>query len=126
MDTDSQKGLLIMGAILGFLSVALGAFGAHALKNKLESDMLAIFEVGARYQMFHALAIFAAVWISSLATGIFAPLAGWLFASGTLIFSGSLYCLALSNIRAIGAITPIGGLLLLLGWLSLAIACWKK
>lgn len=126
METLSQRGLLIAGSILGLLSVALGAFGAHGLKNKLAPDMLTLFEVGARYQMYHALAIFGAVWISTLFTGIFAPLAGWFFVSGTLIFSGSLYLLALSNIRIFGAITPLGGLLLLLGWLSLAIACWKK
>jgi uncharacterized membrane protein YgdD (TMEM256/DUF423 family) len=111
---------------MGLISVAMGAFGAHALKNKLTPDMLSVFEVGARYQMYHALTIFAAVWISTLTSGLFAPLSGWLFITGSLIFSGSLYLLALTGIRLFGAITPIGGILLLLGWLSLAIAGWKS
>lgn len=102
-----------------------GAFGAHALKQKLNADMLIVFETAARYQMYHALAIFAAVWISTLAPGIFAPLSGWLFVAGIVIFSGSLYLLAITGIRQFGAITPIGGLFLLIGWLCLAIAAWK-
>ena len=122
MTTDSQKWLLIIGALMGFMSVAMGAFGAHALKQKLGHEMLSVFEVGARYQMYHALAIFFAVWISTLASGMLPPLSGWLFVAGTFIFSGSLYLLAMTGIRFFGAITPIGGVLLLLGWLCLALA----
>lgn len=125
METDSQKWLLVLGACMGFISVAMGAFGAHALKSRLEPDMLSVFEVGARYQMYHALAIFLAVWVSTLAPGLFAPWSGWLFAAGILVFSGSLYALALTGIRIFGAITPIGGVLLLVGWLCLAMAAWK-
>ncbi|MFI5342761.1 MAG: DUF423 domain-containing protein [Chlamydiales bacterium] len=110
---------------MGFISVAAGAFGAHALKHKLTQEMLAIFEVGARYQMYHALAICLAAWASTVTPGMLAPLSGWLFFAGTLIFSGSLYALALTDIKLLGAITPIGGVLLLIGWLCLAFAACK-
>lgn len=120
-----QKWQLFFAALMGFISVAAGAFGAHALKNKLEPDLLAIFEVGARYQMYHAFAIGFAVWMSTVIPGTFIPLSGWLFLAGSLIFSGSLYALALSGIRILGAITPIGGVLMLVGWLFLAISILK-
>jgi uncharacterized membrane protein YgdD (TMEM256/DUF423 family) len=121
-----QKLLLMLGALMGFVSVCAGAFGAHALKERLSTDMLAAFEVGARYQMYHAFAIFAAVWISTLIPGKLPSSAGWLFFSGSLIFSGSLYLLAMTGLRFLGAITPIGGLILLSGWLCLAIATLAK
>lgn len=124
--SSPQKWLLIAASLMGFVSVAAGAFGSHALKERLDPQMLNAFEVGARYQMYHALALFAAVWIASVIPGVFANLSGWLFLIGTLIFSGSLYLLALTQTRWLGAITPIGGLLLLLGWLSLALAFFKK
>lgn len=115
------------GSIFGLLGVAVGAFGAHGLKGHLEPALLAVFEVGVRYQLYHALAL---VILGSL------PLkgrrqrlrqaAGWSFTSGILLFSGSLYALALSSSRILGAITPLGGLLLLLGWALLAlIFLWR-
>lgn len=116
---DVQKGLFIAGALLGFLTVAIGAFGAHALKNRLTPDMLNIFEIGVRYQMYHALALILTALAYTLFPGHFFSCAGTLFIVGTLIFSGSLYALALSGWKALGAITPIGGLLLLGGWLCL-------
>lgn len=119
---SSQKWLLIIGALMGFSAVALGAFGAHALKDKLAPDLLSIYEVGVNYHMYHALATFVAVWISLIAPGMLASLSGWLFVGGTLIFSGSLYLLAMTGIRTFGAITPIGGLLFLAGWLCVALA----
>jgi len=119
--TLTQKCLLSLGALLGFMAVAAGSFGAHALKNRLGQDMLSAFEVGVRYQMYHALAIVLVVGISHLMPGPLTFLSGWLFFSGTLIFSGSLYLLALTGVRSFGAITPIGGLVLLLGWLSLVL-----
>jgi uncharacterized membrane protein YgdD (TMEM256/DUF423 family) len=125
MKTDSQKWLMMIGALMGFISVAMGAFGAHALKQRLGQEMLSVFEVGARYQMYHALAICLAVWVSTLAPGFLAPLSGWLFVAGSLIFSGSLYLLAMTDIRFFGAITPVGGLILLIGWLCLGVASWK-
>jgi uncharacterized membrane protein YgdD (TMEM256/DUF423 family) len=120
-----QKLFLMSGAAMGFLAVALGAFGAHALKQKLSADMLAIFEVGVRYQMYHALAIIIVALAAGWITQPLLSVALWLFLSGTVIFSGSLYILALSDVRAWGAVTPIGGLLLLAGWLCLFIGIWK-
>ena len=125
LNTSPQKWLLLFGALFGFLSVAAGSFGAHALKQRVGQEMLSVFEVGVRYQMYHALAIFAAVWLSTVVPSSLAPLAGWFFFAGTFIFSGSLYFLALTGIRTSGAITPIGGLVMLIGWLCLAIAIVK-
>jgi uncharacterized membrane protein YgdD (TMEM256/DUF423 family) len=122
----AHKWLLFSGLLMGFLSVVLGAFAAHALKKTLGAERLAIFEVGARYQMYHAFAICLAVWIATLIPGTLPPLAGWLFFAGTLIFSGSLYLLALTDIRILGAFTPIGGALFLTGWLLLAIGVVKS
>lgn len=117
----------ILAAVLAGLGVAFGAFGAHALRDRLAADLLAIFETGVRYQVYHALALFGAVlaamrWpTSSLPTA-----AGWLFVAGIVIFSGSLYALALSGQRWLGAITPIGGVAFLAGWLCLAIVAWRN
>lgn len=124
--THSQKWLLFLASLMGLISVAMGAFGAHALKNKLEPALLSVFEVGARYQMYHALAIPLTVWLSTILSNAFVPLSGWLFFSGALLFSGSLYLLALTGIRVLGAITPIGGAILLLGWLCLALSVFLK
>jgi uncharacterized membrane protein YgdD (TMEM256/DUF423 family) len=124
--TSPHKWLLFTGALLGFISVALGAFGAHALKQKLSPDMLSIFEVGARYQMYHALAMCMIAWGASNISNTWLPFSGWLFFVGTLIFSGSLYLLAFTGIRLFGAFTPIGGVILLAGWASLAIAALKN
>jgi uncharacterized membrane protein YgdD (TMEM256/DUF423 family) len=100
--------------------VALGAFAAHGLKTTLAAGMLAVFETGVRYQMYHAFAIFAAAWgFTRWQTRIFVT-AGWLFLAGIVIFSGSLYLLALTETRWFGAITPLGGLAFLAGWLCLA------
>ena len=115
----------VLGALSGFIAVGAGAFGAHGLKARLSPDLLAVFETAARYQMFHALALLAAAWAIGRWTGRAAVAAGWCFVGGTLIFSGSLYLLALSGVRAFGAITPVGGVLLLAGWLLLALAAWR-
>jgi uncharacterized membrane protein YgdD (TMEM256/DUF423 family) len=109
------------GAASAFIAVAAGAFGAHALRARLAPEMLAVFETGARYQMYHALAMFAAAWMVSRGAPL-AVWAGWLFLAGTLLFSGSLYALALSGIRILGAVTPVGGLAFLAGWICLALA----
>jgi uncharacterized membrane protein YgdD (TMEM256/DUF423 family) len=111
------------GAISAFIAVAAGAFGAHALKVRLEPDMMAVFETGARYQMYHAIALFVAAHASSgEESRRFARWAGWAFLTGTVLFSGSLYLLALSGIRMFGAVTPLGGLAFLLGWVFLFFA----
>ena len=114
-----------LGAASGFVAVAAGAFGAHALRARLSAEMLAAFEVGARYQMFHALALLAVAWAVGRWPGPAASAAGWLFVAGTVLFSGSLYLLALSGIRWLGAITPFGGVAFLAGWACLAWAAWR-
>jgi uncharacterized membrane protein YgdD (TMEM256/DUF423 family) len=120
MPTD--KLLTFLGALFSFLGVAAGAFGAHALRNRLPPDLLAIFETGVRYQMYHALALFAAAWASAHFSSGLPAWAGGAFAGGIVIFSGSLYVLAFTGVRAWGAVTPVGGLLFLVGWALLAVA----
>jgi uncharacterized membrane protein YgdD (TMEM256/DUF423 family) len=114
------------GALSAFIGVAGGAFGAHALKTRLSPDMLAVFEVGVRYQMYHAFALLACAWAATRWPGTFVGAAAALFVAGTLIFSGSLYALALTGARWLGAITPLGGLAFLAGWLCLAAAAVKS
>jgi uncharacterized membrane protein YgdD (TMEM256/DUF423 family) len=116
----TERRLLVMGAVSGFLAVALGAFGAHSLRAALPPDRLEVFETGARYQMYHAFALIAAGLLTARRRGRAAPAAGWLFAAGTIVFCGSLYALAASGISAWGAITPVGGLAWLAGWILLA------
>lgn len=115
----------VLGAVFGMAGVAAGAFGAHALRERLSAPMLEVFETAARYQMYHALALFAAAWAVDRWGGGPAIVAGWAFAVGILIFSGSLYVLALTGTRWLGAITPIGGAAFLLGWAMLAWAGWR-
>ena len=97
------------GAASALIAVAAGAFGAHALKARITPEMLAVFEVGVRYQMYHALGLFACAWGVTKWPGALAASSGWLFIAGTVVFSGSLYLLALTGVRALGAITPLGG-----------------
>jgi len=111
-----------VGAASGFIAVAAGAFGAHALKARLTPDLLAVFDTGARYQMFHALALLAVAWAATRWPGRWVHAAGWCFVAGTVLFSFSLYALALTGMRGFGAITPFGGGLFLAGWLLLALA----
>ena len=122
-----DRTFLALGALSAGISVAAGAFGAHALKARLAPDLLAVFETGARYQMYHALGLVAAAWAGSRGAGAHgaATWAGWLFVAGTVLFTGSLYALALSGVRALGAVTPFGGVAFLAGWLALAIAALR-
>lgn len=108
-----------LGAGFGFLSVMLGAFGAHALRGKLEPRMLEVFETGVRYQMYHAFALIATAWAISQWPSGWMQIAGWLFVAGIVVFSGSLYGLTLSGVRVLGAVTPLGGIFFLAGWLCL-------
>jgi uncharacterized membrane protein YgdD (TMEM256/DUF423 family) len=111
-----------LGCMFGLTGVAAGAFGAHALRSRLPADLLAVFETGARYQMYHALALLAVALVASRAASGAATAAGWLFTAGIVVFSGSLYALALSGVRVLGAITPLGGACFLAGWVALALA----
>ena len=113
---------LVLGSISGLLAVAAGAFGAHGLKGRLSPDLLEVFETAARYQMVHALALLAVGLLERRAPSRRACLAGGSFAAGTVLFSGSLYALALTGIRRFGAITPFGGVAFLIGWAALALA----
>ena len=113
---------LFLGAVSAFVSVAAGAFGAHALRARLSPELLAVFETGARYEMYHALGLLGAAWAAERWPGGATTAAGWLFVAGTVLFSGSLYALTLSGVRALGAITPFGGVAFLAGWAALAYA----
>jgi uncharacterized membrane protein YgdD (TMEM256/DUF423 family) len=114
-----------VGAIAGAIGVALGAFGAHALKSRVTEDLLSVFEIGVRYQMYHALALFAVAWAAGRWPGSWINASGWLFTAGILVFSGSLYLMTLSGARWLGAVTPVGGLCFILGWIALAVAALR-
>lgn len=115
----------IIGCLFGLLAVAAGAFGAHALRQRLTPEHLAVFETAVRYQMYHALALLAVAWAGEQWPGTAAQAAGWLFTFGVVVFSGSLYLLTLTGTRWLGAITPIGGVAMLAGWLALALAAMR-
>jgi len=121
-----ERLFIIIGALSGGIGVAAGAFGAHALRARLEPRMLEVFETGARYQMYHAIAMLAAAWIVTRFPGSLANASGWLFLAGTLLFSGSLYAMAFTGIRALGAITPLGGVCFIAGWGCLALAAMRR
>lgn len=115
-----------LGAVFAALSVAAGAFGAHSLKSIIPADMLAVFETAVRYQMYHALALL-------IVGGMFKHLpeqnirvSGWCFVAGIVLFSGSLYVIALTGTRWVGAITPLGGAAFLAGWIALASNLWRN
>jgi uncharacterized membrane protein YgdD (TMEM256/DUF423 family) len=133
-----DRAFLLLGSLLAFLGVALGAFGSHALRARLTPERLATFDTGVRYQLWHSLALFAVVLVGRFHFRVPSPtfelvtagggmgwptvVAGWLFVAGIVLFSGSLYALALTGRRRWGAIAPFGGLCFLLGWVALALA----
>jgi uncharacterized membrane protein YgdD (TMEM256/DUF423 family) len=117
-----DRTFMFIGALMGLVGVGLGAFGAHGLRGRLSPDMLAVFETGVRYQMYHALALLATAMLMTRGGGRAILVAGWSFTFGILVFSGSLYALALTGTTTFGAITPIGGVAFLVGWLALMIA----
>ena len=116
---------LVLGAVLAMTAVAAGAFGAHALRARLEPRLLEVFETAARYQMYHAQALLAVGLLAERRPSRAAAAAGWLFAAGIALFSGSLYALALTGIGWLGAITPLGGVAFLAGWAALAVAATR-
>lgn len=121
---EPRSGWIAIGALNAALAVAAGAFAAHGLRERLDARALEVFETGARYHMYHALALIAAgVVASSAVRG--AQIAGWIFQAGIVLFCGSLYALALTGAKGLGAVTPLGGLAFLVGWLWLAWAAWR-
>jgi uncharacterized membrane protein YgdD (TMEM256/DUF423 family) len=116
VNPNAARLFLLFGAGYGLLGVAFGAFGAHALRARLAPDLLAVFHTGVEYQFYHAFALLAVGVLLLVKPAPALPVAGWCFALGVLLFSGSLYALALSGTRWLGAITPLGGLLFLAGW----------
>jgi uncharacterized membrane protein YgdD (TMEM256/DUF423 family) len=116
-----EKTFLLLAGLLGALAVGLGAFGAHALADRLSESMLSIYETGVRYHFYHTLALLGvAVVMNRWPNSGVTVAAGWLFVAGIVIFSGSLYLLAFTGVRWLGAITPIGGVAFIAGWLCLA------
>jgi len=114
------------GGILAGLGVMLGAFGAHGLRTRVTPELLAVFETGVRYHMDHALALLAVGWAAARWNSPWISAAGWLFLAGIVIFSGSLYVLALTGVRTWGAVTPIGGLGFILGWAALVVGALRS
>ena len=121
-----SQALFALGAVSAAIAVGLGAFAAHALRSRLTADLLATFEVGVRYQMYHALALLAVAWAAARWPSGAITAAGVAFVVGTLVFSGSLYVLVLTGQRWLGAVTPLGGVAFLAGWAVLAWAAWSR
>ena len=118
-------GWFAAGAVLSGLGVLVGAFGAHGLRDRVTADMLAVFETGVRYHLIHGLAVLAVAWAAARWPNAWIGAAGWLFAAGIVVFSGSLYILAISGVRWWGAVTPIGGVCFLAGWAALAVGALR-
>jgi uncharacterized membrane protein YgdD (TMEM256/DUF423 family) len=120
------KLFLSLGSLGGLLAVAFGAFGAHALRGRLDDYATGVFETAVQYQFFHSLALLAVglLALNQPATTLMRS-SGWLFLTGIVIFSGSLYLLSLTGMRWLGAVTPIGGLAFIAGWACLAAAAWQ-
>jgi len=121
-----ERTFFFLGSLFALLGVLAGAFGAHALRGSLTPDLSAIFETAVRYQLVHALALLATAWACVRWPGVAANAAGALFSVGIVLFSGSLYLLALTGMRGLGAITPLGGLAFIAGWGCLASAAWRN
>ena len=120
------KVFILLGSLSALVGVALGAFAAHALKDKLSPELFNVFEVGVRYQMYHAFGMFVVAWMTTQLPGANIPVAGWLFLGGTVIFSGSLYLLSLTGLKWLGVLTPFGGLCFLAGWAWLVWCVWRS
>jgi uncharacterized membrane protein YgdD (TMEM256/DUF423 family) len=120
-----ERVFFIIGALSAFIGVAAGAFGAHGLKSRMNTEMLSVFEVGVRYQMYHAFALIIAAGVQSKWPSTLITTGGWLFVIGTILFSGSLYLMSMTEVRWLGAITPLGGLAFLAGWVCMAWGAWR-
>jgi len=120
-----MRAWLVCGAVNGFVAVAAGAFGAHGLKKILSPDMLEVFRTGAQYQMYHALALLALGLFAQQRPSAWVDASGYAMTTGIVLFSGSLYALAVTGVRPLGIITPFGGLGFLAGWVLFAVAAWR-
>lgn len=120
-----EKKFLLTGAFFGFLGVVAGAFGAHMLKKQLDAEMLQVFETAVKYQVYHSLAIILTGILIKIYGSKWLVWAAWLFISGIVVFSGSLYMLSLTGTKWLGAFTPFGGLAFLSGWICLMLQAWK-
>lgn len=120
-----EKLFVTLGAISGLIAVAAGAFGAHALEDRLGEQRLRTYQTGVLYHLIHSLALVAAGWAVGRFGGAAAAVAGWSFVAGVVLFSGSLYALALTGVRQLGMITPFGGVAFLVGWAALAYTAWR-
>ncbi|EFL50921.1 protein of unknown function DUF423 [Solidesulfovibrio fructosivorans JJ]] len=114
-----------LGALSACMAVIAGALGSHALKHRLAPDMLAVFEIGVRYQMYHALALLGVGLASARWGGAYMAVGGWCFIIGTFLFSGSIYQLSLTNTKFLGIVTPIGGAIWMIGWVSIALGALR-
>jgi uncharacterized membrane protein YgdD (TMEM256/DUF423 family) len=123
---DARSPWIALGALNAAIAIAAGAFAAHGLRDKLDARALEVFETGARYHMYHAFALILVGLVASGGRARAGQTAGWLFQIGIVLFSGSLYALALTGTRGIGAITPVGGLAFIIGWLWLAWSAWRR
>ncbi|MBL8605054.1 MAG: DUF423 domain-containing protein [Myxococcales bacterium] len=119
-----ERTFLALGALNALVSVACGAFGAHGLRARVTPRLLEVWETAARYQMYHALALFAVAWLAS--RGAPAASAGWAFTLGIVLFSGSLYAMTLTGVTRLGAVTPLGGVSFLVGWALVARLAWQR
>jgi uncharacterized membrane protein YgdD (TMEM256/DUF423 family) len=121
-----ERHFLGIGAVSACIAVAAGAFGAHALAGMVTPERLTVWETAARYQMYHALGLLVVAYLAGQKSGGPAKISGWLFVAGTVLFSGSLYALTLTGVTILGAITPLGGVAFLVGWLILAWGVWRS
>ena len=126
MNTNARP-IIIAGAMLAFLGVALGAFGAHALRSRVDANLLAVYQTGVQNHLVHALGvILIGVLVQVAPNSKWLRIAGWTMVVGVIVFSGSLYTLSLTGVRAFGALTPLGGVALLAAWLMLALGAAKS
>ncbi|MDR8522979.1 MULTISPECIES: DUF423 domain-containing protein [Shewanella] len=121
-----RKGFLLLAALSGFIAVALGAFGAHGLKNVAPAELIAIFNLGVEYQFYHTFALIAVAFAGHWIKSRLLDWAGYLFLVGIVLFSGSLYMYALIGAKWTGPVTPMGGVCFLLGWIFIALAVWRN
>ncbi|MCL1146015.1 DUF423 domain-containing protein [Shewanella sp. 10N.261.52.F9] len=121
-----RNGFLLLAALSGFIAVALGAFGAHGLKNVAPPELIAIFNLGVEYQFYHTFALIAVAFAGHWLKSRLLDWAGYMFIAGMILFSGSLYMYALIGAKWTGPVTPIGGVCFLLGWLFIAVAVWRN